>query len=255
MLVALDKDSQRVDAFDSKKYDKDGNKKIYKCPQCHSNVILKKGQVRIHHFAHDHNDINCGFGVGESEEHLKMKYEIKNIINKYNICNKIELEWPLDNFIADCYCEMVDQFNIIRKVVIECVCKNYDYDHFVAKNEYYAKNNIYVIWIFSLRTIFKNEITDEKSIPFLSAFHINSVLKKAHTLFFGKIFALDTETQKLYGIHFDYYSKEKREPNIQELDNFQLNSFVAKKPDKWIDFSRRIIQPYIKKWWETKYVD
>ena len=46
MLIAIDKDGKRVHIDDANKTEK------YYCPSCKSELILKRGEERIHHFAH-----------------------------------------------------------------------------------------------------------------------------------------------------------------------------------------------------------
>jgi competence protein CoiA len=45
------------------------------CPRCAAEVILKKGSVKTHHFAH-WPPVLCEYGQGETEEHRKCKLAI-----------------------------------------------------------------------------------------------------------------------------------------------------------------------------------
>ena len=49
--------------------------KPFSCPECGDEVILKKGIVKVHHFAHK-PPTSCEFGQGESEKHRACKLEI-----------------------------------------------------------------------------------------------------------------------------------------------------------------------------------
>ena len=49
--------------------------KQYLCPECHTPVIVRKGQVNIAHFAHIHAS-DCAASIGETAEHLVGKRQI-----------------------------------------------------------------------------------------------------------------------------------------------------------------------------------
>lgn len=66
MLLALDKDNKVVHAKDVDK----GH--TYICPTCNEEVILKKGNKKVHHFAHK-NDTQCSNSDGESVVHKYFK--------------------------------------------------------------------------------------------------------------------------------------------------------------------------------------
>lgn len=88
----------------------------YKCPDCDKDVILRKGNVRVHHFAHAHiyTDDKCKYynNPGESQIHKDAKNALKLILETFNIiilsrnCNKckdiinINIEKQNDNFIV-----------------------------------------------------------------------------------------------------------------------------------------------------------
>ena len=67
VLVALDANGNRVVALDTT--DKQAE---YFCPKCGERVILKRGSVKIPHFAHEIKS-DCTYGEGESQEHLEVK--------------------------------------------------------------------------------------------------------------------------------------------------------------------------------------
>ena len=56
----------------------------YMCPDCKNDVILKKGNIRIHHFAHYKSDNPCMYyeRPGESEIHKDAKMALKTILEK-----------------------------------------------------------------------------------------------------------------------------------------------------------------------------
>jgi competence protein CoiA len=70
MLSAYNARGRQVIARDATKTDGP-----FTCPDCGGEVILKKGEEKVHHFAHV-PPFTCSFGVGESQEHRAAKQEI-----------------------------------------------------------------------------------------------------------------------------------------------------------------------------------
>jgi competence protein CoiA len=62
----------------------------FRCPECGSRVVLHKGTVVIHHFAHK-PPVSCRYGVGESEEHRLCKQAIHDRLLEYqNVAPRLE---------------------------------------------------------------------------------------------------------------------------------------------------------------------
>ena len=62
-LTALNIDNKVVFAHNVSR--KDGP---FRCTFCHSDMVLRKGEVKTHHFAHK-KDSNCPYATGETMEH------------------------------------------------------------------------------------------------------------------------------------------------------------------------------------------
>jgi hypothetical protein len=108
LLGALDKETNKyVTPFEANK------KKQYKCPECLKDLIIRKGDIKIHHFAHKSEENKCIYYSSQSETqiHKDAKLLLKQIIeNKTNIqiiknclgCNNsINYNLPIFN---DQYC-------------------------------------------------------------------------------------------------------------------------------------------------------
>jgi len=76
------------------------------CIDCGNDVIIRQGNIRVHHFAHSKEDIKCNFynNPNESQIHknakLVLKYILENKIqltikNKCNKCKKILYYYPI----------------------------------------------------------------------------------------------------------------------------------------------------------------
>jgi hypothetical protein len=158
------------------KYAEDNNGKIvhinnalsginYYCPECKEKFILKKGNIRQHHFAHNNSSSSCT-GTGEGYLHKTFKKMFLDIIKnnldnklpmvinwRCNICN-MEHNGDMLNGITD----VKDEYNLIEcrpdialldknsnvPIIIEIVDK-----HEPEKNviDYCIKHNIVLIRI------------------------------------------------------------------------------------------------------------
>ena len=92
----------------------------YYCPECKEKFILKKGDIRQHHFAHNNSSSSCT-GTGEGYLHKAFKKMLLNIIMEY-IKEKKPLEIKYSCFI----CKQEHNWNILNDV----------YD---AKDEYFME--------------------------------------------------------------------------------------------------------------------
>lgn len=105
----------------------------YKCRECDGAMILKKGNIKIHHFAHE--AAGCTWGIGEGEEHEYMKkfiadaigaaVEVKIGINRYDIAK--------DNFVIECQCNTSITLEEIKQ-----------------RNENAKANEKKILWVFGI---------------------------------------------------------------------------------------------------------
>ena len=60
-------------------------KNKYKCPDCNKDVILKKGEKVIHHFAHRADTEPCNYysGPNESQQHKAAKMVLKCLYDRH----------------------------------------------------------------------------------------------------------------------------------------------------------------------------
>jgi Competence protein CoiA-like family len=70
----------------------------YVCPGCRAALVLRKGRVRIHHFAH-YPPVICSWGIGETLSHLEAKLALKEALQPR--CHRAELEWPVASLSGD----------------------------------------------------------------------------------------------------------------------------------------------------------
>lgn len=279
MLMALDENGTRIYAENAIKTDENRNKLNYYCPECGDELILRQGTKNIWHYAHKNTDVLCNRlnGGGESIIHQTMKAAVKKIIERDNHCLKSELEWKLGNCIADYYFEIKDGFGNRKKVAVECVHKHTDIDVFREKTEYYAKHNIHVLWVFNLSRFLEGRHTFKREM------RVNEIIKECHTMYFGRVYAVDLDNEIMYGIHLNSartwveektlidwdnwdghsnpnglaytvgghykYKKGTKEISPVLLFEFIIDTFSKVKSDKWLPYIRSPTGTYIEKWW------
>jgi competence CoiA-like predicted nuclease len=166
------------------------------------------------------------------------------IQDKFNIPDKY-IEYHLGFGKPDGYIEE-------SHIAIEVQHSPISSKEFDERNNNYTKNNIYVLWIFHSDLISEN---------------ISATIKKAHSLYFGRIYVY--EDGNIIPIHFegkkryveeytDYYDgttygdywtyyKKKRDLNIgKTISNFSLLSIK----NNWT--KNLIARFYDKRFWKTK---
>lgn len=278
MLTAMKEEGIKV--FADEVYKSDGDK--YYCPECGSELILRQGTKNIWHFAHKEENGICIFRKYDTESvnHKLMKKTIKEIIEKDNECIISDLEHKVGSKIADYYFEVKDRFGQIKKIAIECVETHTDIDVFRAKNEYYVRQGVYVIWLFNL-TRFLN-----KQNKFKDEVRTKEIIKECHTMYYGKVYALDIPNKAIYGVHLDKVVREVETKELIDWDSWdgqsdpeELVYYVGgysktlqgtKKPNpilikefcitsfkkawdktslEFLPYRRNVANVYVKKWW------
>ena len=91
MLVALS-NGVRVTATEA---EKGGS---YHCPACKAELVLRKGAIKIHHFAH-RPPVDCAWGSGETLAHLEAKQLIHAAFAPRAF--RAEMEWPVEGLSGD----------------------------------------------------------------------------------------------------------------------------------------------------------
>jgi len=190
MLTALDKKGNRIPGWKAR------TEEAYYCPECKEHVVLKKGAIKVYHFAHI-QESSCQYSTGETELHLRMKRFLCEKFIESCLYKKIELEYKIDKCIADLYLQDKQD----REVAIECQVSPLDIDDFRKKTAYYSYRNIYSLWIFS-----GNKKMDE-CLPKLAHnygaklnYLADEVERKCHRWFYGRIYYFYND--KIYAVHF-----------------------------------------------------
>lgn len=101
MLTAIQK-SIGLKVFARDAVRKDGP---YVCAGCGADLNLRRGSIRVAHFAHK-PPVTCQYGMGETREHHEAKLGIYDGLVKYVCVKNAELEKRVNNQITDVYAEI-----------------------------------------------------------------------------------------------------------------------------------------------------
>jgi len=160
------------------------------CPECRGRVVVKKGQVKIHHFAHIPPS-TCTYGTGESEEHWQSKYQIYEALHSHPHVTKLKVEHYLKEVRPDIsFCWMGKDY-----VAVELQLSQIAPDEIARKTRIYTARKIAVLWItpyHSNASVF---------IPYRTRLWELYL----HKLYFGKIYYW-LAGEELVPVHFEPYS-------------------------------------------------
>jgi competence protein CoiA len=143
----------------------------FSCPECHQDLVLKKGTKVTHHFAHK-PPVTCLYGSGESEAHRQAKMEIFETLQKSPLARKIELERSLGTVRPD----VSGLINNVR-VAIEVQISSLSLETIHHRTVEYARKGIYLLWV----SPWHKGLDEERYAPRLWE-------KWIHGLYFGHVY-------------------------------------------------------------------
>jgi hypothetical protein len=115
--------------------------RTYTCVGCGEPAILKRGKVKIAHFAHRKGG-ECSQTSGESDEHREAKMAIYDALRADPRVSAVQMEKPLGASRPDVYFE---QGRV--RVAIEVQRTNITINDMMVRTEAYARAGIAVLWI------------------------------------------------------------------------------------------------------------
>jgi competence CoiA-like predicted nuclease len=113
----------------------------FSCPACKEEVLVKKGRVRVHHFAHI-PPCDCIYGVGESEIHRTAKVEIYQALSKHSQVTKLKLERYMGEVRPD-----ISFYLGNVPIAIEVQVSTLSLDTIDQRTRTYTKRGIYLLWL------------------------------------------------------------------------------------------------------------
>ena len=123
----------------------------YSCPECKQEVILKKGRIKVPHFAH-RPESNCQYGIGESQLHMITKKNIYEYLANNGAVN-VEMEKKLIYNRPDIYFETEGGC----RVAIEVQISTLTLEEIERRTALYWEQEIHVLWISPLEELLKQK--------------------------------------------------------------------------------------------------
>jgi competence protein CoiA len=120
----------------------------FHCPECRYEVILKKGDIYTHHFAHNPGegcslgDVEDGEGAGESDLHRFAKKDIAEALSKHKEVRNLRLERSLGSVRPD----ISFVFNGVP-VAIEFQRSAIRPDVIQHRTIEYSRRGIFILWL------------------------------------------------------------------------------------------------------------
>lgn len=111
------------------------------CPGCGQLLTLKKGEKKIHHFAHK-PPTDCLYASGETEDHLRVKRAIYEALVNHPMVTKCALERNLSDVRPD-----VSMYVADVPVAIEVQRSNLSVETIIARFREYTRRNISLFWV------------------------------------------------------------------------------------------------------------
>lgn len=111
------------------------------CAGCSAEMTLRKGPIRIHHFAHK-APTSCRLGYGETQDHFLVKLAIYDALSKEANVSGAELEKRLPGAIADVFAVISGV-----PVAIEVQRSVLGIEGIAARTTTYHRLGIAVIWV------------------------------------------------------------------------------------------------------------
>jgi len=156
------------------------------CPACSEPVVLHKGTIRTHHFAHKAKS-DCKHGVGETEIHRRAKMGLFLALSKYpNLQCGIEV--PLQGVRSDVWFQSI---STKRTYAIEVQVSQLTMAEIIERTKRYASQGVYVLWLFE----WKSELRLKQYSPSLKE-------RWAHALNFGWVYYW-SEGETVIPVKFD----------------------------------------------------
>lgn len=156
MLIALDKDGKTINLLDSTSI----NGPFY-CPACKTPLRLKKGKIKIPHFAHVSLQ-NCdSWSENESAQHLGLKLSLYQWFKEKE---KVELE----KYVPEI--KQTADLLVNDKLAIEIQCSPLSLQRLEERTVSYKEMGYYVLWLQGRDLWLKNTLSPlQKNLLYYSA--------------------------------------------------------------------------------------
>ena len=187
----------------------------FSCPKCKCEVVIRKGSIRVHHFAHK-PPVSCSLGVGETEQHLAAKLGVYDALSVENNVSDLELEKDFGVSVADVYARISG-----TPVAVEIQRSALSVNDIMSRTRNYHRLGIAVLWI----GLAKPELVSNKYSP--AAWE-----KWCHAAYFGRVYYW-ASGQDLRVVHFSTYKIHVEERSWFESGSEHSAGGYSKGSKRW----------------------
>lgn len=189
MITAIDEKGNQVVGWDAEKESR------YYCPGCEEKLILRQGEIKVHHFAHIAEN-GCWHGAPETELHLWIKKYLYQKFLGSSLYQEVKLEYKIGDRIADIYLKNMRR----QEIAVECQTSGLDITEFRRKTAYYSYRGIYTLWLFS-----GNTELDKRMVKLVHShgsrlnYSTDEVGRKCHRWFYGRFYYF--YNNRIFAVH------------------------------------------------------
>jgi competence protein CoiA len=225
LLIAENKQKQRFLAASSAT---SKNEEFF-CPACKQKVILKKGSIKIPHFAHYYQ---CPLNIeGETLEHLLGKLGLQQAFSQANFKNKLEVYLKKLHQRPD----LLVLIGPKQFLAVEFQCAFLDLKLFEKRTASYLKNGLKCWWILG-KKYFPGKKLSQKTAKFL---RWNENLGFYLTYYFVKqkcfVLLYQIRQPDFLNIQYCYF----KTGNLEELMNFMKKKTIIQRRSSQLERQKR----------------
>ena len=185
------------------------------CPQCTKELILRKGRIKVHHFAHK-PPVTCSFGAGETEQHFRAKLGIFDALREQSNVAELEIEKDFGTSVADVYARISGV-----AVAIELQRSALSVSDITARTRNYHRLGIAVVWLGL-----------PASLPVETKYSPKAWEKWCHAAYFGRVYFW-SHGQVIQPVHFDSYHIHVAATSWYEDGSEQSAGGYDKRSKRW----------------------
>lgn len=175
----------------------------FSCPGCRNELILRKGKIKIHHFAHK-PPYSCSLGEGETDAHRKCKENIYRCLSGRANVSCLDMEANFNSVVADIYA-VINGY----KVAIEVQKSKISVNEIERRTIEYEKLGINILWL----SLLNKKLNEDMYSP--SAFE-----KWCHAVYFGRVYYWLSDLIVI-PFHFAEYQLYVEESTWYESDGYE----------------------------------
>lgn len=251
MLTAvIGASGDRAEASTAQKTDKP-----FSCPKCKSEVTLKRGKLKIAHFAHK-PPVTCKYGAGESEDHRKCKLAILEAMRAHPQAR----DWQLERDLGDVVPDVSGYFRGLQ-VAIEIQRSTLGLEEIAGRTKEYARRGVFVLWL----------VLPRKGLPSGERYAPSAWERWLHALNFGRVYYW-VSGATIQPVHFNDHwlyveatdfgggyskrSKRYRTPVLGPVMSLTDN-FAGSRREAWLAEKMSVPECFLfvdalGAWWQTK---